>query len=148
PSRPPRTSMLSIEISIEHAPFTIDQARIRRAGEAILREAGFGAATISIAIVDDPTIHELNRQYLSHDYPTDVLSFLLEKEDNRLEGEVICSADTAARSAAEFGWSSDDELLLYAIHGLLHLVGHDDDTPEAREAMRQAEAKYLAAVGL
>jgi probable rRNA maturation factor len=107
-----------------------------------------GHAQLSIAIVDDATIHELNRRYLEHDYPTDVLSFTLERDNEHLEGEVIASAETAARSAADYGWSADDELLLYVVHGTLHLVGHDDGTPDERAVMRRLERRYLASFGL
>ena len=61
------------------------------------------AVQVSIAVVDDPTIHELNRRFLQHDYPTDVLSFVLEQQDGRLEGEVIVSTDTAVAQAGEYG---------------------------------------------
>ena len=62
----------------------------------ILEDAAIGEAEISVAVVDDPTIHALApRSISSHDYPTDVLSFVLERDEDCLEGEVIVSADTA-----------------------------------------------------
>src|SRR5947209_17588936 len=90
-------------------------------------------------------MHRLNRQYLQHDYPTDVLSFVLDQDARAksLDGQIIVSSDYAAREAPRYGWTVDDELLLYVIHGTLHLVGHDDTTTEAKAAMRQAEARYL-----
>ena len=98
---------------------------------AVLSAAGLKEAEVSLAIVDDRTIQQLNRQYLDHDEPTDVLSFLLEREVGRLEGEIVVSRDTAASSAPAYGWTPADELLLYVIHGALHLVGFDDTTPDA-----------------
>jgi probable rRNA maturation factor len=65
-----------------------------------------------------------------------------------LEGEVILSADTAATSAAEIGWSAAAEQLLYVIHGTLHLVGYGDKTPGESCAMRAAEARYLRHFGI
>ncbi len=140
--------MLTIEISNRQTAVTFEARRMHQAAEAILRDAGVSDARLSLAIVDDPTIHQLNRRYLEHDYPTDVLSFLLERDADRLEGEVIVSADTAARSAAEYAWSADDELLLYVIHGTLHLIGHDDATASQRESMRGQERRYLVQFGL
>ena len=63
---------------------------------------------------------------MNHDWPTDVLSFVLDDDDGHLEGEVIISADTAAAAAAEVGWPAAAEQLLYVIHGMLHLVGYRD----------------------
>ncbi len=136
--------MMQIEILSETSPDAAADPRLVQAVEAIFRDAHVEHATLSIAIVDDPTIHRLNRQYLDHDYPTDVLSFLLERDERGLEGEVIVSVDTAGRRAAEFGWSVADELLLYVIHGTLHLVGHDDQTESARVEMRAAERRMLS----
>ena len=107
-----------------------------------------GTRDVRVEEVDDPTIHALNVQYLQHDYPTDVLSFVLEQTDNRVEGELIVSADTASREAAEAGWSPHDELLLYVIHGTLHLVGYDDHQPTDQAEMVAAEARYLQALGI
>ncbi|MEX2111701.1 MAG: rRNA maturation RNase YbeY [Pirellulales bacterium] len=140
--------MLTIEISNRQSSVRCDARRMHQAAEAILRDAGVSDARLSLAVVDDPTIHQLNRRFLDHDFPTDVLSFLLEREGDRLEGEVIVSADTAARAAAEYAWPADDELLLYVIHGTLHLVGHDDASPDERAAMREQERRYLVQFGL
>src|SRR5436190_16209897 len=129
--------MLSLEVAHEH-PMPIDAARLRRAIETILREGGVAEGEISLAIVDDSTIHGLNRQYLAHDEPTDVLSFVLERDGARLDGQIVASADMAQRTAARFGWQPVDELLLYVIHGALHLIGHDDSTPAERCLMRDA----------
>lgn len=140
--------MLSIDLSNEQETLAFDENRLKQAAEGILREAGFSDGSLSIAIVDDPTIHQLNRQFLAHDYPTDVLSFLLEQEGSRLEGEVIASADTALRTAQQIGWPADDELLLYVVHGTLHLIGHDDASDELRDTMRAAERRCLTRFGI
>jgi probable rRNA maturation factor len=140
---------LNIEIADELS-LSRDHARLRRAVRQVLTAAGIKTAEISIAIVSDEQMHALNRRYLQHDYPTDVLSFVLEydEETQSLEGEIIVSADYAAREAARYGWTAADELLLYVIHGSLHLTGHDDTTPAAKQTMRAAETKHLAAFGL
>jgi len=120
-----------------------EDPRMRRAVEQILAEANIQDAEISIAIVGDEEMHLLNRRHLQHDYPTDVLSFVLHCEPLRLEGEVVVSYDTAARQAERYGWSAEDELLLYVVHGALHLVGHEDDAPEQREQMRRREVQIM-----
>ena len=89
-------------------------------------------------------MHQLNREHLNHDYPTDVLSFVLERSESSLDGEVIVSADTAIARAAEFHLPPEDELLLYVIHGTLHLVGYDDKEASNRALMREQESRYLA----
>ena len=115
---------------------------------AIMEDHGFHEGEVSLAIVDDPTMHQLNREPLQHDYPTDVLSFVLESAKPMLDGEVIVSCDTAQKVAPEYRWSAQNELLLYFIHGSLHLVGYDDHNDEDRAAMRATEAKYLVAAGV
>jgi probable rRNA maturation factor len=138
----------NILVANEQATLAIDEPRLIAAVHAILAGTEFTSAYVSIAVVDDPTIHALNVQYLQHDYPTDVLSFVLEQTENRIEGELVVSADTASREAADAGWSPHDELLLYVIHGTLHLVGYDDHAPADQSEMVAAEAHYLQALGI
>ena len=116
----------------------------------IMEDHGFTRGEISIAIVDDQNMKTLNRQYLGHDYETDVLSFVMESDpaSNRLDGQLIVSAETAQRVADELQVPLDDELLLYVVHGMLHLVGLRDSEPKSAAVMRSAEANYLARFGV
>ena len=140
--------MFTIDVNNDQPTLAVDVDRLRLAVENVLVSAGIAEAEVSVAIVDDPTIHRLNADFLQHDYPTDVLSFLLERDGDRLDGEIIASADTAIRNAAEFSWPAADELLLYVIHGALHLVGFDDTSDELKTAMQAAEREHLGRFGL
>jgi probable rRNA maturation factor len=109
---------------------------------------GIRHGDVSISIVHDSEMHVLNRQYLNHDYPTDVLSFVFERTADTVDGEIVVSADMALARCGEFGWGPSVELTLYLIHGALHLVGYDDKSPADRQAIRQREAHYLACLGV
>ena len=139
---------MDVSISNQQTQLPIEAARLEQAARGILDEAGYAAGRLSIAVVDDATIHALNRRHLAHDYPTDVLSFPLDAEGDRLEGEVVVSAETALANAAEYGWPAENELLLYVIHGTLHLTGYGDKTDDEARAMRDAEARWLRACGV
>ena len=101
---------------------------------------------LSFVVVDDAEMAELHERYAGVAGPTDVLSFPL-LEEPLLVGEIVVSADTARREAAARGHPAYDELLLYAVHGVMHLVGHDDHEPNDRRRMRRAEREALAALG-
>lgn len=105
---------------------------------------------MSILLVDDAEIQEYNREYRGSDRPTDVLSFSqLEGEDlNPVEelfplGDIIVSVDTAEMQAADVGHSLQDEMDLLVVHGVLHLLGHEDETPEDAADMRRREKAVL-----
>jgi len=140
--------VIQIDVANEQSRVKLDEHRLRRAVEMILADAGFGSAVVSLAVVDDEAMTELNRQYLGKDETTDVLSFPLQHNDGQLEGEVVVSAQTAATVAGWYDWTPEDELLLYTIHGTLHLVGFRDATPEEQHTMRQQETYYLNRFGL
>ncbi|MEZ6136522.1 MAG: rRNA maturation RNase YbeY [Pirellulaceae bacterium] len=131
-------------------PIIDDSSRMHAAAEWIANRFGLSLLRASISIVDDPTIQAVNREHLDHDWPTDVVSLLFERIEiaDRIEvdGEVICSLDTAQQLSAQAQWSAEDELLLYCIHGLLHLAGLDDLDEDQRRQMRQAEQECLAAL--
>lgn len=138
---------IKITIANRQSTLVLDRRRLAGAVRSVLRSAGL-QATVSVAVVDDPAMHELNRRFLGHDYPTDVLSFVLEQGEGYLEGELVVSADTAAAAAVQYGWTAGDELLLYVVHGALHLVGYDDHGVQQRLAMREAEREHLRPFGL
>jgi probable rRNA maturation factor len=138
--------LLNVTIAHCRKNVPLDRPRLRRAVRAILRDAGVPHAQISIAVVDDPIIAKLHERFLGDPEPTDVLSFLIERSTEWLEGEVVVSADTAIRNAPRYRATADVELLRYVIHGVLHLVGYDDVTPRKRSLMRKQEEKYLGAM--
>ena len=158
-----------IDISDQQSSLTVRHEWLREVIERVLVEEDVASAQISLALVDDAAIQRVNREYLGHDYPTDVISFVLSAPNDRdpldepseseqspsvrpstspstrhLEGELVVSTQTALREAPSHGWLAEDELILYVVHGLLHLCGYDDLTEHARPIMRSRERQVLA----
>jgi len=141
--------MIKISIACPQEAVVIDRARLKHTVRTVLEGEEVTDAIISLAVVDNPTIHVLNKRYLDHDEPTDVLSFpLTDPGDKKLQGELVLGAEVARDQAAQRGHDVLAELDLYVIHGLLHLCGYDDKTPKKATVMRQQERRYLAALGL
>jgi len=124
------------------------QQSLREAVHAAAQSQGYRRGQIGVLVTDDPTIHEINRRHLQHDYPTDVISFPYERHADEVEGELVVSVCTARRWAGEVGWDWQTELLLYVVHGTLHICGLEDTTGEQRQQMRAAEQAVLAKLGI
>ena len=135
-----------VELCDEQQACSVDLRELGRAVLQTVRAEQVATARIDVAVVDDRRIHEVNRRFLQHDYPTDVISFCYETEP--LEGELVISAERAATVAREEGSSMRLELLWYAVHGTLHLLGYDDQSPIDRDAMRARERDILRQLGL
>ena len=117
--------------------------------EHVLTLLGLIDAELSIVLCDDATIHPLNRDYRGKDKPTDVLSFAQREgefaflEDNLL-GDVIISMDTTIRQAQERRHSTEVELRVLLVHGILHLLGYDHIEDDEAEVMEAKEREILA----
>ena len=141
--------MHRIKIATPQEVVPIDRGRFREIARAVLEGESVAQAEISLAFVDNPTIHQLNKRYLNHDEPTDVLSFPLSDPGSKtLMGELVLGVEVAREAAQERGHDVQAELALYVIHGLLHLCGEDDKSPDAARRMRQRERHYLEQLGL
>ncbi len=141
--------MSRISIAVPQEAVPIDRGRMREVVRTVLAGEGVADAEISLAFVDNATIHTLNKRYLDHDEPTDVLSFPLSEPNSRkLSGELVIGAEVAAAQAAQRGHDVQAELALYVIHGLLHLCGCDDHDDAGAAAMRERERRYLGQLGL
>ena len=92
---------------------------------------------------DDEKILEVNREFLQHDYYTDIITFDY-CEDDTLNGDIVISLDTVRSNAQQLGKDYDEELHSVIIHGILHLCGQNDKGPGEREQMEAAEDKALA----
>lgn len=119
----------------------IPRAKITQAVTRTLQGESVSIADICVILLNDATIHEMNREFLQHDYPTDVITFPL--EDNPLEGEIYISVDTAVRQAKDYNVSLAQELMRLAAHGTLHLIGYDDGTEQQRARMSELETLYI-----
>src|SRR5436853_1221311 len=137
-----------VAIACPQEAVPVDRAAVRQLVRAVLDGEGVADAEISLAFVDNATIHTLNKRYLDHDEPTDVLSFpLSEAKAKRMSGELVIGAEVALAQANERGHDVQAELALYIIHGLLHLCGHDDREDRDRAEIRQRERHYLKLLG-
>jgi probable rRNA maturation factor len=123
-------------------------SKVRQAVIAAAQSQGFSCGSLGVLITDDETIREINREHLSHDYETDVISFAYEQHESHVEGELVASVTTAVREANAMSRSALDELLLYIVHGTLHICGLDDQTAESRKQMRLAERQVLESIGI
>ena len=108
----------------------VAQAHDRRVGE------------VNYIFVSDERILDINRQFLGHDYYTDIITFDYSEGDT-ISGDIVISLDTVASNAQEQGTSYEDELHRVIIHGILHLCGINDKGPGEREVMEKAENKAL-----
>lgn len=143
-----------IELTLAETPEDgrVDALRVLAAMEETLRRWGSGRVRIGLALVSDERMAQLNGTFLGHEGPTDVLTFDLRDElepdhDLDLDGEVVVSVDTAEREAARRGHAPLVEAMLYAVHGTLHLLGHDDHDEAAAARMHDIEDEILMAMG-
>jgi probable rRNA maturation factor len=122
-----------VEVSVgEGVRIPLDPSRLEAAVRHVLRAEGVDAGELSLALVDDEAIAALNGQYLGRPRPTDVIAFSLHAPGDPPLGDVYVGADQAARQAAELGVDPAEELLRLAVHGTLHVLGHDHPEGEDR----------------
>lgn len=138
-----------IELDNRHPRRRVDQAGLRRRLARVLRAQGCPEASeLSVVLVDDPAMAELNRRHMDRRGPTNVLAFPMDAAAGLgdepaggvpyLLGDVVVSLDTAAREAAEHHLEPGEHLVRLLIHGVLHLLGHDH-LPSAEAARRMEE---------
>ena len=127
----------------------VDRRKIGAAARRILKALGYEGYELTVVLVDDLEITRLNRQYLRHNRPTNVISFPMmdgtpESLRSRVLGDVVISAETAQRDAGEAGEKTGDEILFLMIHGILHLTGYDHEGSAAeRRKMETKEKEFF-----
>lgn len=135
-------------IHVEHPSKRINTEGLQRLLLHVIEHEGASVGHVNIVLAGHATVHALNREYLAHDYITDVLAFPLEEEsssEDTISGEIYVDVDTAADRHAEFGATFEEETYRYAVHGLLHLLGYTDKSPPQKAVMQKREEFYLNA---
>ncbi len=142
---------MTVLLRVEGGPYEgIDRRTLRRRAEKMLAFLEKDDAELSVAFVDDATIHELNREYRHKDKPTDVLAFAMSEGEHgdvsgHVLGDVIISVPTAKRQAKAAKKTLLDETTMLLAHGLLHLLGWDHETASKDKAMRAETDRLIAA---
>ena len=122
---------MEIQVSGE-SPAGVSRAWLRSAVSLVLRSAGLSEGEISLRLMDDDSIRQLNRTYLGKDATTDVISFALYEGDEAVLGDVYVGYEQAAIQAREAGISVEEELARLTLHGTLHVLGYDHPDTDAR----------------
>ncbi len=122
---------------------SLDERKVSRWIRSVAADYGFSVGNINYIFCSDERELEVNRQFLSHDYYTDVITFDY-TAGKTLNGDIFISLDTVRSNAEMVGATFEDELRRIIIHGVLHLTGQGDKTPETKAQMTEKEEKALA----
>lgn len=128
-----------IQVRSEAKKIRYPLSRLKKSAGKILKILGRKKAGLSILLLNDAGIRKLNRKYLKHDRPTDVIAF-------GETGDIAISLETAKRMAGAFKTSLDYEVHLYLCHGILHLMGYRDDKPGPQKKMWAKQSQVLAKI--
>jgi len=137
--------MLTVNISSSQTALRIPRKKITALVEFVSSAESMQFDEVDIAIVTSRRIAALNRRYLQHAGSTDVLSFDLSAPGAGMMVQVIVCADVAVREARSRRTGAQRELMLYIVHGLLHVMGYDDTSPQAAEKMYARQEELLEA---
>ena len=130
----------------------VDADALHRLAIGVLKaERKAGPLELGVVVTTDDEVHALNREYLGHDYKTDVISFGMEGEEEFITpqerpaylGDVVVSYERAAEQGPEYGHTAEQEVATLMVHGLLHLLGYDDMEDEAREKMHARQDEII-----
>jgi probable rRNA maturation factor len=130
----------------------VDGRALVATAKRLLAAIGEERSALSLSLVDDGAMRELNGRFRGRDRPTDVLSFPLDADESaageRLLGDVVISVDTARRQAGDYDAPLQHEIYRLLIHGVLHLKGHDHHEREERKRMEREERRLADAIAL
>jgi len=137
---------VSVSVHSRQRRVDVSSPRLARLARFALASVGRSTRDVHVAVVDDREIRRLHRRYLGRRRATDVIAFNLEGPGpSGLLGEVVISAETAARQSKRVGVPVALEIDLLLVHGILHLAGWQDNTPAAARRMHRREREILSA---
>ena len=119
-----------------------NSTRVKYWLEEVIKSEGFNLGDLVFIFGDDNIVIEINREFLKHDWPTDVIAFKY-NEEKRVNGEIYIGVETVYRNAERFKEKRSNELQRVMVHGLLHLLGYDDKKKRDRNRIRKKENEYL-----
>ena len=137
---------MKVEIANLQKHYKIKDNKIKQVVKEVLGKKS-SSAKLSFAFVDNNEIKRLNKKYFDSDDVTDVIAFPLNNHNNSLNGEIVVSVETAVDTAIKEDVDVEGEIVLYVVHGLLHLLGYSDVNREDAIIMHEKESMILKALG-
>jgi probable rRNA maturation factor len=143
--------MIHVQVSESLTLDTPTDVLVRAAEESLAYQQTDGETELTILVTGDEQVHQLNSKYLGVDAPTDVLAFPADYVDPDTEtaylGDIVISLERATLQAQSGGHSTEAELELLVVHGVLHLLGYDHGEPDEKSTMWDAQSEILARLG-
>lgn len=136
-----------VEMADDFRRIEVDRRRLKKMVRGVCRHFGIQQAMISIAVVDDEALRNINRRFLNRNGPTDVISFDLSEDGKNKMFEVVVNGQRATYEAESRRHNAESELALYVLHGLLHNVGFNDASKREAQRMHSTEEEILKQYG-
>lgn len=121
--------------------------KVKECVKLLTDEEGLNCSVISFLFCSDDRIKKINKEFLSHNYETDIITFHDTGDDGKIESDIIISTDTVKSNSRRFKKNFSEELFRVILHGLLHLCGYDDKESKNKKIMRKMEDHYLQKIG-
>ena len=122
---------------------SINKRAIHKLISALLEEFNLTIAFLSISFINSARLRDVNKEYLKHDYETDVITFNYSKKIKEIDGEILISFEEADRNSKKYKVTYGKELCRLVIHGMLHLLNFDDNNKENKKIMKRMENKLI-----
>ena len=122
---------------------SINKRAVHSLISSIKKEFYLDISSLSISFINSEELREINKEYLNHDYETDIITFNYSKKPKEIDGEILVSYEEAKRNAKIFNVTYGKELSRLVIHGMLHLLNFDDNNKENKKIMKRMENKLI-----
>ena len=137
--------MIDIEVANDYnSNLSYDRKSIKYLFEQVFNKENIHSAKLSLILSDRKYLNELKKEYFGLDYFTDVIAFNLNEKNENINGEIYVSIDDVILNSKQFNESINQEFKRIIIHGLLHVIGYNDDTDKNKNNMTKLENKYMS----
>lgn len=126
-----------------HAKAKVKKKDVHVIVKEVCSELSLRVSSLEINFMNSEQIHEINVQYLNHDFSTDIITFNYSEEKTILDGELFISLEDARENAKKFKVFFENEVVRLIIHGILHMIGYDDTKPELKRRMKRKENELV-----
>jgi len=122
---------------------SVNKRAVHKLISSLKSEFNLAISSLSISFINSEELRDINKEYLNHDYETDIITFNYSKKPKEIDGEILVSYEEAKRNAKIFNVTYGKELSRLVIHGMLHLLNFDDNNKENKKIMKRMENKLI-----